>query len=449
MKAAIWTLWIFLTVALLGYFANQFFFEEHKSALLIGEATYGHYQIEMTCDTCHTEAFGGEELLQDACTSCHAEELKAAHDSHPRKKFTDPRNADLLEIIDARYCVSCHTEHQHEQTGQMGLTLPEDYCFHCHEDVIEERESHKDLAFDSCASAGCHNYHDNKALYESFLVDNANQPWLKEMARISEATSASYHATKIVSKKAQWQSSPEQEGLAQRLMSEAKQKLDAKQDIHHDFIHQDFIHLEAGVGCQSCHAASSPQASSWLAKPGVEQCQSCHEKEAKGFLESRHGMKLAAGLSAMTPEQSKAHEFLASSGAHEQNCQSCHKPHSYDRAFASTQACLTCHQDDHSLAFEHSAHANLGDEALSCATCHLPRVEDTDTPDKRLRVEHNQNMTLRPNEKMIRPVCMQCHSLEFSIDALADENLIKSNFNGRPEHHIPSIDWAMERENRN
>jgi hypothetical protein len=65
-----------------------------------------------------------------------------------------------------------------------------------------------------------------------------------------------------------------------------------------------------------------------------------------------------------------------------------------------------------------------------------------------VKVNHNQNDNLRPNEKMIRPVCMQCHSLDFSIDALADEKLILNNFAHPPTEHIPSIDWALKRENK-
>ncbi len=61
-------------------------------------------------------------------------------------------------------------------------------------------------------------------------------------------------------------------------------------------------------------------------------------------------------------------------------------------------------------------------------------------------VVHNQNLTLRPNEKMIRPVCMNCHGVGFAIDALADEVLIKNNFNGRPSQHIESIDWVKARQ---
>jgi hypothetical protein len=60
-------------------------------------------------------------------------------------------------------------------------------------------------------------------------------------------------------------------------------------------------------------------------------------------------------------------------------------------------------------------------------------------------VEHNQNDTLRPNEKMIRPVCLNCHGLAFAIDALADPRLIRNNFAGRPRRHVPSLDMAEAR----
>jgi hypothetical protein len=72
----------------------------------------------------------------------------------------------------------------------------------------------------------------------------------------------------------------------------------------------------------------------------------------------------------------------------------------------------------------------------------LPRIEKGKDE---IFVNHNQNDVLRPNEKMIRPVCLQCHSLDFSIDALADKALIENNFSGKPSVHIPSIDWALKR----
>lgn len=463
MNKVIWILWSIVSLALASYFGYTLLYSEDKSTFIVGEASYGHYQIEMSCSTCHTDAFGGEEVLQNACTNCHAQELEEAHDSHPKKKFTDPRDAYRLETIDARYCVSCHVEHQKEQTHEMGLSLPEDYCFHCHTDIAKERESHKDLAFDSCASAGCHNYHDNRALYESFLIKHAEAPWLADAPSIMSANGAARTAIKQVKPKVD--------------IPEISQQFPEVADSWHQQSHG-----QAGVSCSDCH---SDKQETWIEKPGIEQCQSCHAFEAKGYMAGKHGMRLsdalANDLSALTVKNSSL-DFKGSAMNAQHGCSSCHSSHSFDTKVAAVDACLNCHNDDHSNNFLTSPHGLLWkqaqrgalaeEQAVSCATCHMPRtvpekigtelvsnIESKDGGVKALtgahqkqapliRVEHNQNMNLRPNEKMIRPVCMQCHSLSFSIDALADELLIKSNFNGKPTNHIPSIDWAMKREQR-
>lgn len=433
MKKLIWGIWLIATIGLASYYGFKMFQSDNKEALLIGDASHGHFQIELACSSCHTAPFGGPEVIQDACTNCHAEELEESHDSHPKKKFTDPRNADLLEVIDARYCVSCHTEHKKEQTEPMGLTLPKDYCFHCHQDIEEERKSHKDLAFDSCASAGCHNYHDNRALYEDFLVDNHQGPWLKEIARITEANAAT--------------------NLAVAYIPTSQPSLTQKKTDHPD-IYKSWSassHANAGVDCGGCHSNSEQQ---WIEKPSIVQCQTCHTSEAESFQQGKHGMRLAVGMSAVSPSDSLMSFKEQSLGQH-QSCNSCHDSHKPDRVFAAKDACLGCHNDEHTLAFESSPHGQLfnkaiagvipADEAVTCATCHMPREEKLENGKKVIAVNHNQNHILRPNEKMIRPVCLQCHNLEFSIDALADEALIKSNFNGKPSIHIPSIDWAIKR----
>jgi hypothetical protein len=289
MKKIIWMAWGLASLGLLSWLLYTLGVSEDKSTFVIGEASYGHYQIEMACTSCHTEAFGGTEVLQNACTNCHAEELEEAHDSHPMKKFTDPREAYRLEILDARYCMTCHKEHQHEQTRPMGVTLPDDYCYHCHTEVGEERESHKDLPFDSCASAGCHNFHDNRALYESFLVSNANQPWLKEIGHIQAPNHAFLQGRK----------NPSQGNSAPTAIQMAE---------HPDIVTQwgASDHADAGVTCVACHQPDSTKL--WIEKPSVSECQSCQNEEAAGFLAGKHGMRLAqkvaANLSAITPEQS-------------------------------------------------------------------------------------------------------------------------------------------------
>ncbi|TVZ37874.1 cytochrome c3-like protein [Alteromonadaceae bacterium 2753L.S.0a.02] len=441
MNRWLWLLWLLLALGFGGTLAWKMFASENKDLYLIGDTTYGHYQIEMACETCHTSPFGGEEILQDACTSCHAEDLEQAHDSHPKKKFTDPRNASRIEVLDARYCVSCHTEHQHEQTRTMGVTLPDDYCYHCHQEVGEERESHKGLPYDSCASAGCHNFHDNRALYEDFLVDNAGQPWLLDIATLAKPNAA--HK----------QIKPGAQPLTLQDASYSA-ALDVPEHIPHEWASSS--HAQAGVNCSDCHSEGDDNI--WIAKPGHLQCANCHENEVKTFTEGKHGMRLSGTVSKplqpVGPADSHM-EFTKSGQQLHQSCNACHQSHAFNRVKAAADACLGCHADEHSLSFYDSPHGKSWQEnhqteqaykLVSCATCHMPRDARGKGDKQTVRVNHNQNFNLRPNEKMIRSVCMDCHGLGFAIDALADPVLIKNNFNGKPGVHIESIDWALKRE---
>ncbi|MGB1090694.1 MAG: cytochrome c3 family protein [Oceanobacter sp.] len=451
MKAAIWALWIVASVGLASYLGYELNYAEEKPDFLIGETTHGHYQIELKCDACHTEPFGTEQNMQTACETCHAEELKASLDSHPRKKFTDPRNADLVAILDARQCVSCHSEHNPDVTHPMGLTLQEDYCVQCHKDIGEERESHQGLGFETCASAGCHNYHDNKALYEDFLLKHANSEVNPHQGKLLDSTLSQYLETMQVS----WPKS----GLLKQT-SHPVIKENTTPEVQKEWVAS--AHGKAQVGCLSCHAPESKntndiESHDWIAKPNVEECSSCHKPEAEGFLAGKHGMRLSQGLSPMTPAMARQpmHEAV---GHEELSCNSCHSAHSDNRVKAAFESCISCHADEHTQAFESSPHGQLwqqvvaGDrpqeEAVSCATCHMPREEVTMFGQDLTQVQHNQNATLRPNEKMIRSSCLQCHDLQFSLNALADETLIQNNFNGQPSVHIKSIEMAIERDQR-
>ena len=122
--------------------------------------------------------------------------------------------------------------------------------------------------------------------------------------------------------------------------------------------------------------------------------------------------------------------------AHKQlTCSSCHASHKYATKVAAIDSCMNCHNDQHTLAFKKSPHSQLAvkeqsgktkpGSGVTCATCHMPRTPETDKPGALVTVQHNQNDNLRPNEKMIRSVCLSCHGLRFSIDALADPKLIK------------------------
>lgn len=434
-------LWLLLTLIGAGYFAQSLVLEESHPDFLPGETSHGHYQIELACESCHTEPFGSEKLLQNACLNCHKEELNEANDSHPVKKFTDPRNADRLAILDARYCVSCHKEHVPQHTREMGVTLPVDFCEACHAEVAEERPSHEGMGFDTCASAGCHNYHDNKALYESFLLKHSNEVDTQPLSVI----------TQIIKKT----TNDNQPKIAPQ--AEYPNSVTADTSVLSDWEHS--AHAAADVNCMDCHSTKQ-NPKDWLAKPSLAQCGSCHKEQVAGFTAGKHGMRFGSeiderALPAMTVSESRlaqAHKMNPATMDASLTCNSCHSAHSFDRQQAAVESCLGCHADDHSLAFEASKHAQiLGPDQTSivtCASCHLPETEIEHFGQTKTIVQHNQNHNLRPNEKMIRSVCLDCHGLSFSIDALADENLINNNFNGQPAKHIESIDMAVKRETR-
>ena len=96
-----------------------------KTYFLSGNTSHGHYQFEVECNACHVKPFASENEMQNSCVSCHGEELEKINDSHPKSVFTDPRNAELLEQLDARYCATCHREHKPEITRNFGVYFSE------------------------------------------------------------------------------------------------------------------------------------------------------------------------------------------------------------------------------------------------------------------------------------------------------------------------------------
>ncbi|MEM7541419.1 MAG: cytochrome c3 family protein [Pseudomonadota bacterium] len=418
-----------------------------RSLFLPGETSYGHHQIELACEACHTESYTDKDAMQVACESCHLDQLKLAKDDHPKTKFTDPRNAARVARLDARYCVTCHVEHRPDITLAMGLTQPVDYCFICHEQIAEDRPSHAGMAFDTCASAGCHNFHDNRALYEDFLLKHLDEPVVIKTA--FDKPGANLLEVAPVMGKYPTDAYP----LEQRDAT----NIDVADKFHEDEIIDEWLmsaHSESGVTCSACHHDSQQ---AWLAKPDHSVCQTCHEVEVGSFLLGKHGMRLDIerlnkNLSPMSPKHARLN-MLETAHSQELSCNSCHGTHRYDVEFAATDGCLACHDDNHSRSFKSSPHfvADAAPDAdwqgLTCADCHMPMTEKEFFWGEVIwtYANHNQSENFLPNEKMLRPVCMQCHGLQFAIDSLADRDLIANNFNGRPTTKIQSLELARAR----
>ncbi|MEM7210574.1 MAG: ammonia-forming cytochrome c nitrite reductase subunit c552 [Pseudomonadota bacterium] len=500
----LWLVWLLGTLIAGAAVATVMYVGGSRESLLIGTTTGAHHQIELACDVCHAaDPFASPKRtakkMNKACLSCHKDELALSNDSHPVKKFRDPRNADVRAKLDALYCHTCHAEHKPEITRVSAVTLPIDYCSACHEEVYKNRPSHDGYGFETCASAGCHNFHDNTALYEDFLIKHAGGPEIKDTPVVTGAAlSRGPHPVAVALGSADPKVQlttylASLEDAPKEPEAEAEERLNAvlgaKEAVAPEaYLTDDAIqkwaasdHALAGVNCAGCHAPKAEGLAAitagWVEAPDLRTCQSCHKAQVKTFTQGRHGMRFHPKLpkprkkpkdgiesvlaevfqdeplgpitvadSPLTKLKPEAHALEIG------NCKTCHKPHEVDITVAAVHACTTCHDDDHTRAYEGSPHQQLWQAELagtaapgtgvSCADCHMPKIEDRRGD---LFTTHNQNAYLRPNEKMIRSVCLSCHSLDFSIDALADPNLVERNFSGRPAVHIESIDWALKR----
>lgn len=445
------SLWIgaILLTLLIGGYLGYGLFAGTPSALLArslflpGSSTQGHYQIELACTACHKPFQGAP---QEACVDCHGKALKQGKDVHAVNKFSDPRNAWMLEHVDALHCVSCHQEHKPELVRSMDVTLPDDHCFSCHSDIAKDRPSHKDFDPKGCASAGCHNYHDNKALYEDFLVAHLHEPDAKQPALLPQRNLSEQNIT----------------NERKKPLTENEQDAPASVQLASDQLKAwvSSAHAKGGINCSDCHQAkpTDGQPGPWKNQLDYKVCEDCHKHETKGFVEGKHGMRLSQGLSPIKPSMAR---LPMKEEAHDKSlsCTSCHDDHVFDTRHAAIESCLGCHNDNHSRAYKQSPHFRIWlDEAdgkvekgsgVSCATCHLPRDTDKKGGRTNVHVEHNQSMNLHPNEKMIRGVCMQCHGLGFSLDALSDDALIGNNFKGKPNKHVKSLDMAADRLRQN
>ena len=208
------------------------------------------------------------------------------------------------------------------------------------------------------------------------------------------------------------------------------------------------------TNCASCHQDKETQ--EFLAQPNYETCQSCHEQAVDTFLLSKHGVRLLEGSSPLTPAMARLpmkHEAMDS----QMNCNACHNVHSANTVEASVDACLTCHNDTHSLNYENSRHAELfaasrelprpGAGAVSCATCHLPRQID-EFDDTLVHVNHNNTYTLKPQDRMVGDVCMNCHGVEYSYNSIFDPELVEANFDRPPTLEMQTFDLMEAAEQR-
>ena len=214
---------------------------------------------------------------------------------------------------------------------------------------------------------------------------------------------------------------------------------------------QSSVHALAEVNCSSCH--QNEQTKTFISKPTQESCKSCHEQSVDTFLLGKHGIRTLEGLSSLTPAM--AHLPMKDSSFDKQmSCNTCHNVHTVNTYQASVDSCLTCHNDNHSLNYKNSPHARIfremgtlprpNAESVTCATCHLPREVSGDD----VLVNHNNTYTLKPRDRMVKEVCMNCHGVEHAYNSIFDDELVEANFARPPNQKLPTFQLVRDLEQK-
>lgn len=204
-------------------------------------------------------------------------------------------------------------------------------------------------------------------------------------------------------------------------------------------------HALADINCSSCHQNSETK--KLVIYPNQESCQSCHKVAVETFLSGKHGVRIQEELSPLTPKMASL-PMKKEAFNKQMNCNACHNVHSGNTVEAAVDSCLSCHNDSHSLNYTKSKHSELflaegnlprpSNNSVTCATCHLPRMEFEGT----IHVNHNNTYNLLPRDRMVKDVCMNCHGMEYSYNSIFDDELVTENFARPPNLKLQTLDMA-------
>lgn len=218
---------------------------------------------------------------------------------------------------------------------------------------------------------------------------------------------------------------------------------------------QSSVHALAEVNCSTCHQTGDPQG--FVISPSQESCQSCHSSEVETFLLGKHGVRLLEDLTPLSPAMARL-PMKPESLDRQMTCNTCHNVHSVNTQDAAVDACLTCHNDRHSLNYSTSKHAQMfvaegplprpSSQSVTCATCHLPRQRVQEAGSPTVMVNHNNTFTLKPRDRMVKEVCMNCHGLGFAWNSIFDNALVEANFSHPPTLNSPSLEMVHQLEKR-
>ena len=271
------------------------------------------------------------------------------------------------------------------------MTLPADFCAACHQDVARERPSHAGFAFDGLRRA-----RGATASTTTAGSTRASSPGTSTSPRCSPRRACPRARRRR----------PEGHVAAARRRTRRRPRAPRR-------------------------ARRGPRVGGQRARAGRRRCAACHDVPdgATGMGMERPARRRRLRRAATPHELARlrprpARDARAPPGSRRSRprwprlpmrpeardvplgCESCHGAHAYDTRQAAVDACLGCHDDRHSRAYQATRHFHRSGSArsrarprpgsgVSCATCHLPRRVDRQRGADVIRVDHDQNDNLQ------------------------------------------------------
>ncbi len=423
---SIWLFWILVNVALLAFAYPPLSGHSDKNELYVpAKVAHSHHQIAGDCVSCHTPF---ANRTDNKCITCHENIYTEDSVSHKPVSFERNMHQDLLKKVDVTQCESCHRVHHNENDNLTTLVDASQYCLTCHNEIVTNKEHHHaGMKKEACSE--CHNYHDNTIAIASFVHQNRRGNKIKSDVNVLERNFLKqYKQVSIYAVR--------ELGIEK---NDAPRSLKFDDSILVDW--QMSKHASAGVNCSFCHLNNKTD--QWLEKPDYNVCDNCHPRETDEYLLSTHGIRIKQNLPSFQVKDARL-AMQKDASKKKLTCNSCHSDHRFNTELTVLETCLDCHNDEHSLAYKNSLHfKTLNDSredhkkalsGVSCATCHFPRESIEVGKQLYTHVQHNVNRDSNKIKKFARTVCLQCHSLKFSLNSLNDKAVLKSNFSEQPAY---------------
>lgn len=151
--------------------------------------------------------------------------------------------------------------------------------------ITDGRPSHAGMEINSCTSAGCHNFHNIRALYTGILTKHMDDPNDFNRARVP---GREFYRRAGRNHRLPTRQLPVA-GLVARRYGRTR-PCTGDGDIEQEWLRT--ARARSGVNCSACHQPRDDQGerTGWQDKPAMAACTVCHGIKSERFGKGKHGM---------------------------------------------------------------------------------------------------------------------------------------------------------------